>query len=195
MSGAEIVGQLRISEVFRSLGGEVRGHRGRAFWRQGDGLNIALDDAKGTWFDHRDSVGGGMVDLVVHVRQCSRREALDYLALLMGAEIDSTPSRGAAAYRSALAEAQQIVAKKHRALDALRVWRDLNQELYFAQRRRILSGRLTGPELAQAMDEGEMAEIKAAIAYDAIDAIEAATWDDLIEVHRADRQGQRRIAA
>lgn len=88
MTAAEIVERLRISEVFRSLGGEVRGHRGRAFWRNGDGWNVALDDAKGTWFDHRDSVGGGLLDLVMLVRGTDRRAAIDWLAELAGAELD-----------------------------------------------------------------------------------------------------------
>lgn len=195
MSGAEIVVRLRIADVFTALGGEVRGHRGRAFWRNGDGWSISLDDAKGAWFDHRDSAGGGIVSLVVKARECSRVEALKWLAELAGEQLDGQPSHGGAAYRAAIAEAQQVVARKHGAEEALREWRYLNQQLYYAIRNRILSGRLTGEDLGPAMDEGQMAEIRVAVADEALDAIKAANWDDMLACHRAaTRPAQRRAA-
>ena len=45
-------------------GGPLRGKRGKAFWRGGDGYSIALDLEKDTWFDHRDGHGGGVRALV-----------------------------------------------------------------------------------------------------------------------------------
>lgn len=92
MTGAEILERLQISEIFNALGGEVRGRRGRAFWRRGDGWNISLDDDKGAWFDHRDGIGGGVVDLIVKVRGCSRGEALHWLAELVGLPLDGRES-------------------------------------------------------------------------------------------------------
>ena len=47
MTAAEIASGVRISDVWRALGGgELRG-RGQAFWRGGDGLSVAQSDTKG----------------------------------------------------------------------------------------------------------------------------------------------------
>lgn len=71
---------LDIMAVWRALGGEaLRGKRGKAFWRDGDGYSIALDPAKGMWFDHRDARGGGALALVETALGCNRRTALGWL--------------------------------------------------------------------------------------------------------------------
>ena len=90
----EIVVRLRISKVWRTLGGgELRSagqgrYRGRAWWRHGDGWNISLDDTHGIWHDFRDDLGGGILDLVVHVRGGDRQTALKWLAPLAGVALD-----------------------------------------------------------------------------------------------------------
>jgi len=72
--------QLNILNVWAALGGsELRGKRGRAFWRDGDGLNVSLNTDKNTWYDFRDARGGGMLALVEHVLNCERATALDWL--------------------------------------------------------------------------------------------------------------------
>jgi hypothetical protein len=60
-------------------GGAVHGGRGRAFWRDGDGLNVAVDLERGLWFDHATSLGGGVLQLVETTLDCGRREALEWL--------------------------------------------------------------------------------------------------------------------
>lgn len=79
-----------ISTVWQALGGDApRNARARAFYRAGDNQRaVALDDAKGCWFDHRDSVGGGILDLIQHVRGCDRSAALRWLADLNGMPFD-----------------------------------------------------------------------------------------------------------
>jgi hypothetical protein len=72
-------------------GGELRRGRGRAWWRDGDGWNVALDDRRGCWYDHRDGIGGGVLDLVVHVRGGTRQDALRWLADLTGVALDGRP--------------------------------------------------------------------------------------------------------
>jgi hypothetical protein len=97
MTAADIVGQVRISDIWRELdGGALRPagqgkYRGQAFWRDGDGWCIAVDDARGTWFDHRDAIGGGVLDLVAHVRGGDRQDALKWLAALAGVALDDRP--------------------------------------------------------------------------------------------------------
>jgi hypothetical protein len=93
MTAAGIISVVRISDVWRTLGGdELRNSRGRAFWRHGDGYSVALDDARGRWFDHRDGVGGGVLDLVAHVHGGTRQDALRWLANLTGAVLDDEPA-------------------------------------------------------------------------------------------------------
>jgi hypothetical protein len=71
---------IPLLKVWSALGGgELRGKRGKAFWRRGDGYSIALDAAKGTWFDHRDARGGGVLALVETALGCDRRTALQWL--------------------------------------------------------------------------------------------------------------------
>ena len=72
--------EIDILETWAALGGgPLRGKRGKAFWRDGDSYNIALDAAKGTWYDHRDGHGGGVLALVETALGCDRRDALAFL--------------------------------------------------------------------------------------------------------------------
>jgi hypothetical protein len=64
----------------------LRGKRGRAFWRNGDGWNVSLDLERGTWYDHRDARGGGSLALVETALGCDRRSALQWLAANCGLE-------------------------------------------------------------------------------------------------------------
>ena len=40
-------------------GGPLRGKRGRAFWRHGNGYKVAIDQERGVWYHHVTGVGGG----------------------------------------------------------------------------------------------------------------------------------------
>jgi hypothetical protein len=74
MIGAHII------DVWQRLGGDdLRGGYGRAFWRDGDGWNVALDLKRGLWYDHVHDVGGGVLALVQTARNCDRRAALVWL--------------------------------------------------------------------------------------------------------------------
>jgi hypothetical protein len=92
MSATDVLAGVRITAVWRALGGgELRHGRGKAFWRDGDGWNVSLSDAKGAWFDHRDGIGGGVLDLVAHVRGGARQDALRWCADLAGVPLDAKP--------------------------------------------------------------------------------------------------------
>jgi len=80
-----VIGAQSIAEVWRALGGgELRRGRGRAFWREGDGFNVALDSKRGIWRDFATNEGGGILRLVETVRGCSKGEAFRWLADLAG---------------------------------------------------------------------------------------------------------------
>lgn len=92
MNAAQVVKATSISRVWRALGGgELRRGRGQAWWRSGDGWNVSLNDRGGVWYDHRDGVGGGILDLIRFVRGCSSREALLWLADLLHVTLDNNP--------------------------------------------------------------------------------------------------------
>ena len=85
------ISQIRISEVWHALGGgELQHNRGRAFWRKGDGWNVKIDDAKGSYFDHARGVGGGVLDLIQLARGGSRAEAMEWLKAFTGVESGPT---------------------------------------------------------------------------------------------------------
>jgi hypothetical protein len=89
MTAQDIVSRLPISEVYRLLGGsKISRNRGRAFWRDGQGMNVSLSDEKATWYDHAEGVGGGVLDLVVRVLGCNRADALKWLADAAGVALD-----------------------------------------------------------------------------------------------------------
>jgi hypothetical protein len=90
---AAILARVRISEVYRRLGGpELRGNRGPAFWRGGDGLNVSMDDTRGVWHDFGgDGEGGGILDLVQLVLGGNRADALRWCAELAGVPLQDTP--------------------------------------------------------------------------------------------------------
>lgn len=87
-SSAEVLASVVITEVFRGLGGDLRHRRGRAFWRDGGGLNVSLDDNRGVWHDFVTNEGGGVLDLVVRARGGTRRDALHWVAEFAGVPLE-----------------------------------------------------------------------------------------------------------
>ena len=71
---------VNIVAVVRALGGpEPRSGRLRAWWRDGDGLNVAIDPTKGQWYDHARGEGGGVLSLVRSVMLVDDAGALAWL--------------------------------------------------------------------------------------------------------------------
>lgn len=89
---SEILSHVTVTRVWCGLGGPppCRG-RAPAWWRNSQTLNISLSDAKGAWYDFARDEGGGILDLVQHVRGCERREALRWLAGLAGVPLEDRP--------------------------------------------------------------------------------------------------------
>ncbi len=78
---AEIKRRADIRDVWAALdGGKLRGNRGQAFWRKGDGFSVSLDADRGLWYDFVSAEGGNVFDLVEVATKCSFREAAEWLA-------------------------------------------------------------------------------------------------------------------
>lgn len=104
-AATEVVERVRISDLWSALGGgPLRHGRGQAFWRDGDGYNVSLNDAKGVWHDFASGDGGGVLDLVQHVRGGNRADALQFVADLAGISLDS----------KTLSEPEKRIYAKHR---------------------------------------------------------------------------------
>jgi hypothetical protein len=88
----EIISRIRISKVWAALGGgPLRNGRGAAFWRDSRDFNVSVSDEKGGWHDFVSGDGGGVLDLIQHVRGGSRADALKFVAELAGLTLDSRP--------------------------------------------------------------------------------------------------------
>ncbi len=88
----DVLSLVRIMCVWLALGGgPLRHGRGRAWWRDGDGYSVSLDDSRGVWHDFVTGEGGGILDLVVRVRGGGRADALRWCAELAGIPLDDKP--------------------------------------------------------------------------------------------------------
>jgi hypothetical protein len=82
---SELIAHCDIRAVWAALGGgPVRHGRGRAFWRGGVHLSVALNSEKNVWFDHATGQGGGTLALVQRVTGCNFREAVRWLDAFRG---------------------------------------------------------------------------------------------------------------
>ena len=94
---SELISQVRLSDVYTALIGTKPRRTGRntsrgpATWRGGEGFNVALDDSRGTWYDHVTGDHGGVLALIQRVRCCTRSEALRWLSDSFGLPLDNKP--------------------------------------------------------------------------------------------------------
>ena len=58
---------VQITRYLSDIGYTIRAGRCQARWRGGDGWNVAIDDAKGIWYDHKAGEGGSVIDLCMKV--------------------------------------------------------------------------------------------------------------------------------
>jgi hypothetical protein len=92
----EIKRRADIRDVWAALGGgKLRGSRGQAFWRRGDGYNVAIHAGRGTWHDFVSGEGGDVIALVETVRQCDFKAAVQWLADHLGVNLSPVPGRRA----------------------------------------------------------------------------------------------------
>ena len=92
VTAQDIVDRVSISAVWEALGGgELRWGRGKAFWRDGNGYNISLNDQKNCWYDFITGEGGGVLGLIKHVRGGTPKEDLHWLADFAGVVLNDHP--------------------------------------------------------------------------------------------------------
>ena len=196
MTAVEIVEARPISQVFIALGGDPpkRG-RARAFWRDGDNPQaISLNDSKGCWYDHRDGIGGGVLDLVQHVRGCDRGTAIQWLAEFTGLPLDDRPmapaERREYARRRAAAEreAAELLDWQEQILLALRRERTRWWGFQSAARMYVLEQGLEAPlgDVMATLYEVSEDQIEQLNHYVAMLAM--ATYADLLPTFREQRQ-------
>jgi hypothetical protein len=147
-----ILESVQLTQIWRILGGgEIRRGRSRAFWRNGDGWNVSLDDKKGSWCDYARGERGGIIDLVIKIHGGSRQDALRWVASIAGIEISDR--RLSASERVAWAEDRRSV---QRYLPAARLWRraavDVGEGLLTLLKAALFDPMLPPP------DVGEIAE-------------------------------------
>jgi hypothetical protein len=121
MNVEHIIGAATITTVWRALGGpEPKRGRAPAFYRDGDNPQaVSLNDGKGCWFDYRDNKGGGVLDLIQHVRGGDRGAALRWLADLNGVPLDDQPATYVE--RRAFAERRESEQRDMRAAEFFRI--------------------------------------------------------------------------
>jgi len=94
---AGIIRAAKLSAVYGALTGKMPHPAGQdkwrapAPWRDGENASVAIDDAKGVWFDHVANEGGGIVDLVVRIKGGSPRDAMQWLSEHTGHALTTTP--------------------------------------------------------------------------------------------------------
>lgn len=186
-----VVSCARISDVWQALGGDPpRRGRARAFWRGGDSYSVSLSDAKGTWYDFRDSIGGGILDLVQHVRGDGRREALKWLADFGCIPFDRPLTEAERReYRrrkvQAESEARALVTWRDGLIATLRGARNVYFEAYHRARLYIRDHGLDAPLGELAADVYEIAEVRYQALDEQLDLFRDANFAVLLPYFRA----------
>ncbi len=89
---SELKHAAKIYDVWSALGGcKLRGNRGQAFWRGGNGYSVSLDFERGLWHDFVTNDGGDAIRLIEVVQGCDFKRACAWLAEFAG--MDLTESR------------------------------------------------------------------------------------------------------
>jgi hypothetical protein len=198
---ADVVAAVRISHVYEALTGEkprrtgAGKYRARAVWRNGDGLNVSLDNSRNTWFDFRDGCGGGVLGLIVQVRGASRQKALRWLADFACMSIDHPLTRAEREqYRrqsaTAEREATELVWWRDGLLEALRHARDAYLGTYHRGKRYIIHHGLDAPFGNLAADAGEYYLAAYQKLDRAITRIEEADWSFLLDYYRRTKRAE-----
>jgi hypothetical protein len=196
MTAAEIVQRVRISDVAEALGVKLNRTRRRAIasWREGRHFSVSLDDGKNVWHDFVSGQGGGVVDLIVRIRGCDRKEALAWLSDFAGVPLDqqSDNERRHYAHRLHLVkpQAERLVAWKFDTLEALRCQRNRLMRIYHSAVRFVRSH--TFDECAAradlryelALNVGESYWCRVIELDEQIDRLEDATYEDLLRRFR-----------
>jgi hypothetical protein len=191
LNASAIVDSIRISEVWAALGGDpLRRCRGKAFWRDGDGYNISLNDQKGCWYDFRDNAGGGMLDLICLVLQCDRASAIAWLSDYAGMPLDSETFSTPQHRRAAEIEAELLLAWRAGVFDSLLEQRNFSLKLYHGAKRYIIRHGLDAALGSSAAHTAERHEAEYQEIDEHLDVLRAATWDTWVALYRQEQRSE-----
>lgn len=179
---------IDILTVWEALGGgALRATRGQAFWRKGEGFTVSLDRDKGAWYDFSVRRGGGILSLVMLVRECTRAEALEWLENYC--ELDPLYSFSTEERRRrtvALAEARELLAWRNRLLVRLKREQDRCFPLYHEGVRWLEHG--ADSALAGAVARAcQILEERALRAQGGLQLLGKSAWSDLLHVFRSQK--------
>ena len=138
MTPRELLDRASITDLWTALGGgPLRHGRGRAFWRDGYGNNVAVNETKNVFFDHAHGAGGGVLDLIQTALDCDRSAALRWLAQHLGVALDGERPWTAAEKRESAQQRAGAEQKAHELVewrrDRLRGLRDDRNRLYISE--------------------------------------------------------------
>ena len=149
MNVSALIAAVPISRAWVELGGDSpRRGRARAFYRDGDNPGaVSLNDDKGCWHDFVTGQGGGILDLIQHVRGCDRIGAVRWLSDFTGVPLDDQPLTEVERrqYARARHEASDLIAWKDRILEALKSERRRWWRIHHGARMPRRPPVLTGP--------------------------------------------------
>lgn len=192
MTLSEAISSVRITEVWAGLGGgPLRHGRGRAFWRDGDGFNIALEDRKNAWCDHAHGSGGGVLDLIQKALGCDRSSAIAWLGSTFSLEIDHARPLTAFEKRrwaQAREKAKRFLAWRETALEDLRIRRNFHLQHYHLAASKILTHGLHHHMAEVWMDGHDFHERRYQALDEEIDRLAVAPFEALMP------EFERRIA-
>jgi hypothetical protein len=149
------------------------------------------------WYDHRDGIGGGVLDLLVHVRGGTCAEALRWLADYARVPLDDRPltrherAKYEQRHQAAEQEARELLDWRAGILEVLRAWRDSHFHAYHRAKGTVI---LTGLEsdIGQfAADVADVAEANYERLDRQIEALRDAPFRDLLQHFR----GWKAVAA
>ena len=192
LTASDIVDRVHISDVAEALGITLdrTRRRGVATWREGKNFSVSFNDNKNAWHDFVSNEGGGVLDLVVRVRGCDRKAALEWIAAYAGVPLthqtESERRDWSRRMRATRHQAEALVAWKRETLEGLRYHRGRLQRTYHNAVRFILNhsfeeceqrGDLRS-EIALRIGESYWERVEAMDAQ--IDRLQAASYVDLL---------------
>jgi len=198
----EILSHITITAVAESLGLKVKMRRCQATWRpKADGWNVSLNDAKGVWFDHARGEGGGVLDLVVRIRDCTRLDALQWLSYLTGVPLYNPSVEDRQALERKLREAENegraFIDWRYRSVELIRELRDEQMAVYRGAVRYLLNHPDPEPgdfkyELAEKVFDSYWQRVEQADR--ALDVLRDATATELLPVFRSNIRRKAEVA-
>lgn len=161
-------------------------------------MTVSLDVGSGRWYDHRDGVGGGLIELVARVQGRDKATAFRWLADLAGIPLGESSPAERAAYaerrRAVEAEAAELVVWRDERLREISGMRATHWRAHHRAQRVIDREGISTECGGLAADVIEATERTIARLDAEYDRIARASWDALVPEFRRERSTWGRSA-